>query len=63
MHAVSETVVISQTLLLLQEHLDYDTVSKQAPVITEAVSKTLEEIIVRCTHYHTFYLVGYHLVT
>jgi len=30
---------------LLQEHLDYDTVSKQAPVITEAVSKTLEEII------------------
>jgi len=32
---------------LLQEHLDYDTVSKQAPVITEAVSKTLEEIIIR----------------
>ena len=32
---------------LLQEHLDYDTVSKQAPVITEAVSKTLEQIIIQ----------------
>ena len=30
---------------LLQEHLDYDTVSKQAPVITEQVSKRLEDII------------------
>jgi U3 small nucleolar RNA-associated protein MPP10 len=30
---------------LLQEHLEYDTVSKQAPVITEQVSKRLEDII------------------
>ena len=32
---------------LLQEHLDYDTVSKQAPIITEQVSKRLEDIIVQ----------------
>ena len=32
---------------LLQDHLDYDTVAKQAPVITEAVSKTLEDIIIQ----------------
>lgn len=30
---------------LLQEHLDYDTVTKQAPIITEEVSKRLEDII------------------
>jgi len=30
---------------LLQEHLDYETVSKQAPIITEEVSKRLEDII------------------
>ncbi|XP_059083521.1 U3 small nucleolar ribonucleoprotein protein MPP10-like [Tigriopus californicus] len=32
---------------LLQEHLDYETVAKQAPIITEAVSKRLEDIILR----------------
>jgi len=32
---------------LLQEHLDYDTVSKQAPIITEQVSKRLEDIIIQ----------------
>ena len=32
---------------LLQEHLEYDTVSKQAPVITEQVSKRLEDIIMQ----------------
>lgn len=32
---------------LLQEHLDYESVGKQAPVITEAVSKTLEDIIIQ----------------
>jgi len=30
---------------LLQEHLDFDTVSKSAPIITEEVSKKLEDII------------------
>ena len=30
---------------LLEEDLEYDTVSKQAPIITEAVSKRLEDII------------------
>lgn len=32
---------------LLQEHLDYDTVARQAPIITEEVSKRLEDIILR----------------
>ena len=32
---------------LLQEHLDYDTVSKQAPVVTEQVSKRLEDIVIQ----------------
>ncbi len=32
---------------LLQEHLDYDNVAKQAPVITEEVSKRLEDIILQ----------------
>eukprot|EP00096_Caligus_rogercresseyi_P002737 TRINITY_DN15004_c0_g1_i1.p1 TRINITY_DN15004_c0_g1~~TRINITY_DN15004_c0_g1_i1.p1 ORF type:complete len:725 (-),score=259.32 TRINITY_DN15004_c0_g1_i1:64-2238(-) len=32
---------------LLQEHLDFDTVSKQAPIITEEVSKTLEQLIIQ----------------
>ncbi len=30
---------------LLQEHLEYDSVAKRAPVITEEVSRTLEQII------------------
>ena len=30
---------------LLEEDLEYDTVTKQAPIITEAVSKRLEDII------------------
>jgi len=32
---------------LLQEHLDYDTVAKAAPIITEEVSKRLEDIILQ----------------
>ncbi len=32
---------------LLQEHLDYDNVAKHAPVITEEVSKRLEDIILQ----------------
>ena len=39
---------------LLQEHLDYDTVSKQAPVITEQVSKRLEDIIMQRVKDRTF---------
>ena len=32
---------------MLEEDLEYDTVSKQAPIITEAVSKRLEDIIMQ----------------
>lgn len=32
---------------LLQEHLEYDSAAKQAPIITEEVSKTLENIILQ----------------
>merc|ERR1712025_1046324 len=32
---------------LLSEHLDYDTAAKQAPVITEEVSRKLEDIILQ----------------
>uniref|UniRef100_A0A0K2UEK6 U3 small nucleolar ribonucleoprotein protein MPP10 n=1 Tax=Lepeophtheirus salmonis TaxID=72036 RepID=A0A0K2UEK6_LEPSM len=32
---------------LLQDHLDFDTVAKQAPIITEEVSKTLEQLILQ----------------
>jgi U3 small nucleolar RNA-associated protein MPP10 len=32
---------------LLQEHLDYDQVAKRAPIVTEEVSKRLEDIIVQ----------------
>ena len=32
---------------LLQEDLDFDSVAKQAPIITEAVSRTLEDIIIQ----------------
>ncbi len=37
---------------LLEEHLDYETVSKQAPIITEEVSKRLQDIIIQ--RYNTF---------
>ena len=32
---------------LLQEHLDYDNVAKQAPIVTEEVSRRLEDIIMQ----------------
>lgn len=32
---------------LLQEHVEYDTVARAAPIITEEVSRTLEQIILR----------------
>ena len=30
-----------------QEHLDYDNVAKQAPIVTEEVSKRLEDLIIQ----------------
>ena len=42
---------LSQTwayfLVNVQEHLDYDNVAKQAPIVTEEVSKRLEDIIIQ----------------
>ena len=34
-------------IMKFQEHLDYDNVAKQAPIVTEEVSRRLEDIIMQ----------------
>ena len=34
-------------IIEFQEHLDYDNVAKQAPIVTEEVSRRLEDIIMQ----------------